>query len=386
MDSKKLEALAAAAEHGSFTRAAQQLGYTQSGLTHMMNSLEREIGFPVLVRDRRGVHLTPAGQRILPMVQQCLAANQALEREIAMINSHQEDTIRVGSYASIALHWLPELIEQFRRRHEGVGVDVQMGSVKEVYRWVREGRVDMAFTSRQENSTLDWTPLKPDPLLAILPRDFDTDGASSLDVRRLEGQEFLMPSLGFHLDIMRALVTKAGNLQIYTKTNRNKLLCITCAAIRKYYIDHQKGELKLALEPERKDRSYQWGRMLAVMEKIEDTAHWNKKQRNGSDDSKDRLTNAIRMQSAFVQRPGFISKQIMERLFSAYYSDLRPNQRVFFDRLIGEIMEQIQLSLEKPEDYGKPLTETYLPGYYLQKSALYTKKETEEMEEHTDEV
>ena len=187
MDSKKLEALAAAAEHGSFTRAAQQLGYTQSGLTHMMNSLEREIGFPVLVRDRRGVHLTPAGQRILPMVQQCLAANQALEREIAMINSHQEDTIRVGSYASIAMHWLPELIEQFRRRHEGVGVDVQMGSVKEVYRWVREGRVDMAFTSRQENSTLDWTPLKPDPLLVILPRDFDTGGAASLDVRRLEG-------------------------------------------------------------------------------------------------------------------------------------------------------------------------------------------------------
>ena len=97
MDSKKLEALAVAAEQGSFTRAAQQLGYTQSGLTHMMNSLEREIGFPVLVRDRRGVRLTPAGQRILPMVQQCLAANQALEREISLVNSHQEDTIRIAS-------------------------------------------------------------------------------------------------------------------------------------------------------------------------------------------------------------------------------------------------------------------------------------------------
>ena len=205
VDSKKLEALAVAAEQGSFTRAAEQLGYTQSGLTHMMNSLEREIGFPVLVRDRRGVRLTPAGQRILPMVQQCLAANQALEREIALVNSHQEDTLRVASYASIAMHWLPELIEQFRRINSGVGVDVQMGSVEEVYRWVKEGKVDMAFASRQENSTLDWTPLKPDPLLVILPRDFDTGGAASLDVRRLEGQEFLMPSLGFHLDIMRAL-------------------------------------------------------------------------------------------------------------------------------------------------------------------------------------
>ena len=213
MDSKKLEALAVAAEQGSFTRAAEQLGYTQSGLTHMMNSLEREIGFAVLVRDRRGVRLTPAGQRILPMVQQCLAANRALEREIALVNSHQEDTIRVASYASIAMHWLPELIEQFRRRNSGVSVDVQMGSVEEVYRWVKEGKVDMAFASRQENSTLDWTPLKPDPLLALLPRDFDTGGAASLDVRRLEGQEFLMPSLGFHLDIMRALGDVEPNIR-----------------------------------------------------------------------------------------------------------------------------------------------------------------------------
>ena len=205
MDSKKLEALAAAAQEGSFTRAAEKLGYTQSGLTHMMNSLEREIGFSVLVRDRRGVRLTQSGERILPLVQQCLAANAALEREIALVNSRHEDIIRVASYASIAMHWLPELIEQFRRRNSGVSVDVQMGSVEEVYRWVKEGKVDMAFASHQEGSSLDWTPLKPDPLLAILPRDFDTGGVQALDVRWLEGQEFLMPSLGFHLDIMRAL-------------------------------------------------------------------------------------------------------------------------------------------------------------------------------------
>lgn len=205
MDGKKLEALAAAVELGSFTRAAEQLGYTQSGLTHMMNSLEREIGFSVLLRDRRGVRLTPAGERIMPMVTQCLTANQALEREITLINSRQDETLRVASYASIAMHWLPELIEQFRRINNGVSVDVQMGSVEEVYRWVKEGKVDMAFASRQDGCTLDWTPLKPDPLLAILPRDFNTGGAASLDVRLLEGQEFLMPSLGFHLDIMRAL-------------------------------------------------------------------------------------------------------------------------------------------------------------------------------------
>jgi len=57
-----------------------------------------------------------------------------------------------------------------------------------------------------------------------------------------------------------------------------------------------------------------------------------------------------------------------------------------YEKLIGEIMEQIHLSLDGSENYGKPLTESYLPGYYLQKSALYTRKENEEVEEHTDEV
>lgn len=180
----------------------------------------------------------------------------------------------------------------------------------------------------------------------------------------------------FPLDIMQALVNKAGNLQIY-KTNRNKLLCITCAVIRKCYFDHKKGEFKLALEPERMDRSYQWGRLLAVMEKIE---------RDTYDPDEKREPNAIRMQSVFVKRPGYAFMVIMEQLKNAYYPRLHIALRTKYEKLIGEIMEQIHLSLKETENYGDPLTETYLLGYYLQKSALYTKKETEETEEHTDEV
>lgn len=174
----------------------------------------------------------------------------------------------------------------------------------------------------------------------------------------------------FPLDIMRAIVTRSGNMQVYEDTNRRKLLYTACAVIQKYYIDHHKEAFELALEPERKDRSYQWGRMLAVMEKIE---------RDTYDADEKREPNAIRMQSVFVQRPGYTTKLIMDQLKTAYYPRLRVNQRVFFDRLIGEIMEQ--LSQFGAADYGKPLTESYLPGYYLQKNAFYMKKSSEEAEE-----
>lgn len=204
MDTKKLEALVVSVELGSFTRAAEQLGYTQSGLTHMMNSLEKDIGFTVLVRGRSGVQLTPAGQRIFPLVQECLAGSAALEREISLINSHKEDSVRVAAYESIARHWLPEVIQQFRREHPDVTVDIQMGSVDEVYRWVLEDRVDMCFASQQDYNTLDWTPLRDDELLAILPPDYP-DGDNAFPIEFFNGQEFLMPSMGFDKDILRVL-------------------------------------------------------------------------------------------------------------------------------------------------------------------------------------
>ena len=204
MDTRKLEALLTAVELGSFTRAAEVLGYTQSGLTHMMNSLEKDVGFPVLVRSRSGVRLTPAGQRIFPLVQECLAGSAALEREISLINSHKEDSVRVAAYESIARHWLPEVIQQFRREHPDVTVDIQMGSVDEVYRWVLEDRVDMCFASRQDYNTLDWTPLRDDELLAILPPDYP-DGDNAFPIEFFNGQEFLMPSMGFDKDILRVL-------------------------------------------------------------------------------------------------------------------------------------------------------------------------------------
>ena len=204
MDTKKLEALVVSVELGSFTRAAEQLGYTQSGLTHMMNSLEKDIGFTVLVRGRSGVQLTQAGQRIFPLVQECLAGSAALEREISLINSHKEDSVRVAAYESIARHWLPEVIQQFRREHPDVTVDIQMGSVDEVYRWVLEDRVDMCFASRQDYNTLDWTPLRDDELLAILPPDYP-DGDNAFPIEFFNGQEFLMPSMGFDKDILRVL-------------------------------------------------------------------------------------------------------------------------------------------------------------------------------------
>ena len=123
----------------------------------------------------------------------------------------------------------------------------------------------------------------------------------------------------------------------------------------------------MALDPNCNNRSYQLGRLLAVMVNIERDVL------NKADD--ERETNAIRMQPVFVRRPGYAVKTIIDKLKTAYYPKLKEGSRVYYDRLIGEIMDKISLS--SLEEYNQPLDETYLLGYYLQKNTLYTKKESE---------
>lgn len=92
MDLRKLEALATAVELGSFTKAAAKLGYTQSGLTHMMNALEREIGFPILLRDHHGVRLTDEGCRLFPKIQKILEINRQLCDEMDDIHAARAES------------------------------------------------------------------------------------------------------------------------------------------------------------------------------------------------------------------------------------------------------------------------------------------------------
>ena len=104
MESKKLEALMMSVDLGSFTRAAEVLGYTQSGLTHMMNSLEKEIGVPLLERGRGGVRLTPEGERVAPAIRDFLDSASRLDAALTQAGDVRREAIRVGTYASMGVH------------------------------------------------------------------------------------------------------------------------------------------------------------------------------------------------------------------------------------------------------------------------------------------
>lgn len=174
-------------------------------------------------------------------------------------------------------------------------------------------------------------------------------------------------------DVVKALVNRASTPMAYDNLVWENILFTACAVIRKYRYDRFKEEWNMALEPERPDRSYQFGRLLAVMEKAERDTY----------DSKDgREPNAMRQQSIFCQRPMYSAGQLEKQLERAYFPRLHPGQRIFYKNLISQIMAVI--SSFPQQEWNRPLEDSYLMGYYLQRSALYTKK-TDNMEENNNE-
>ena len=204
--SRKLEVLLMTVELGSFTRAAEVIGYTQSGLTHMMDSLERELGVKLLKRGHNGVRLTGAGRELLPAIRNFLRANAALDNAIKNVTRREDRTIRVGAYASIAINWLPDILYKFRGICPGADVDLRMIDNAVIpFELLESGEMDIIFASRQDVGDYEWIPLYSEPMYAVLPKDYPVENEKKFPVSGFQGKEFIMPYGDFDLDVRRAL-------------------------------------------------------------------------------------------------------------------------------------------------------------------------------------
>ena len=205
MDSKKLEILMTAIDLGSFSKASEVVGYTQSGLTHLVDSLERDIGLTLVRRDHNGITLTREGETLVPSIREFLRANAKLENQIAAITDKKRDTIRVAAYASIAMHWMPEILYRFRRICPKADVDLRMvDNALEPFELLQDGKTDVIFASRQKYSSCDWIPLYRERMFAILPRNYPMEGRETFPLEELAGKDFLMPYGRFDIDVHAA--------------------------------------------------------------------------------------------------------------------------------------------------------------------------------------
>ena len=197
----KYMALVKTIEYGSFTKAAEILNYSQSAISRMINDLEKEYGLTLLERNRTGVKLTSDGESILPYAKSLCDEFQKLQMKIDDIQGVQSGIIRIGTFSSVATHWLPNIIKAFQKDYPGIDYELLLGDYTEIEEWIHTGRVDCGFLRLPTHPSFETIHLHKDKLLAILPENHPLSNKEKVSVADLCNEPFMLLEKGAKAEI-----------------------------------------------------------------------------------------------------------------------------------------------------------------------------------------
>lgn len=201
MDINKYALFSDIAETRNFTKSGEHMGYTQSGVSHVLKAMENELGFSLFIRDSKGVSLTENARILLPLVRNLLSVNEHLEQTVNALNGLDKGHLTIASFASISCSWLPMIIREFRREYPKIEIELLEGSTDDILDWINNSRVDFGLLSRKKIGSLEWIPLYDDPLVAIFPKDFYLQGLTSFPIQEFSEMPFITASLDVDYDI-----------------------------------------------------------------------------------------------------------------------------------------------------------------------------------------
>ena len=192
----KYRAFVKTVEYGSFTRAGEALQYTQSGISRMIRDLEKEWNVVLLERNRAGVRLTSDGMKLLPYAKSVCLEYEKLQSQVNELNGLKSGLIRIGTFSSVATHWLPNIIREFRRDYPDIEYELLLGDYTEIEEWIAQGRVDCGFLRLPTRPEFETIFLEQDRLLAILPEDHPLAGCDKFPVTALCEEPFMLLEKG----------------------------------------------------------------------------------------------------------------------------------------------------------------------------------------------
>ena len=209
MDNNLLKYLAfvETVDKGSFTKAAESLDYAQSSISKMIADLEKEWGISLLQRNKKGVCLTSSGEQLLPYARKILKDFEEMQQKVHAMNGIQSGRVRIGTFSSVAINWLPNIFSKFQKDYPGIDYEMLLGDYDEVEKWIDEGRVDCGFLRLPSANNFDVISLKQDEYKAVLPPNHPLAQKEFLDYKDLDEQPFLLLEHGGKTEVSELLET-----------------------------------------------------------------------------------------------------------------------------------------------------------------------------------
>ncbi len=201
MNIAKHMAFVKTAEYGSFTKAAEMLNYSQSGISRMIADLEKEWKVTLLERSKTGVKLTSDGMKLLPFAKSVCAEYEKLQMQVDELNGLQSGLIRIGTFSSVATHWLPNIIKAFQQDYPGIDYELLLGDYTEIEEWIASGRVDCGFLRLPTKPEFETIFLEQDALMAIIPENHKYAECERFPVKALCDEPFMLLEKGAKAEI-----------------------------------------------------------------------------------------------------------------------------------------------------------------------------------------
>lgn len=189
MDFFKMKTFLRAVELGSLSKAAQELGYAPSALSHMLRSLEQELGLTLLKRSPAGITLTENGKALQSLFQAAVEAENAIYATAQKLAA-QVGVVHIGTYASISKFVLPKIVKEFNRMYPQVKISV---TVANRFSPETAGKLDMVFAENDTVSGQCWTPLFEDEYVAVVKEDW-LSGKTQAALETLRTLPFILPN------------------------------------------------------------------------------------------------------------------------------------------------------------------------------------------------
>ncbi|MEO3875735.1 LysR family transcriptional regulator [Nonomuraea sp. B12E4] len=176
-----------AARQGSFSIAAERLGYTQSAVSRQIALMEQAAGRALFERHARGVRPTEAGQVVLRHADAVLGAIDAARQDLRDLSGRPPGRLRVGAFSTAMAALVPRALAALTRREPHVRVPLREGLSPSLTAAVARGRLDLAVVtpSRHPPEGVEFTPLLQDPLFVAVARDHPLAGQGSVTLARL---------------------------------------------------------------------------------------------------------------------------------------------------------------------------------------------------------